>query len=406
MLSKDLMKEENVKIMQKLTEAMKADDENAMQQALTDFCNGVQQRIIEEAMQLSLSADREVMAARGIRQLTSEEKEFYQAWIDAHENGDVKQALSNIDKAIPETVIDSVMEDLRGQHPLLDNIDFINATGAIKMIINTGDVQMATWAKITSKITEEMAGAIDTVDLTQAKLSAFMPVSKDLRILGPVWLDNYVRIILTEATAIGLETVVLKGTGKEQPIGMCKDLKGAVKEGVYPDKKKVILKSLEPENYCGVIAPLAKKPNGGYRAVPEVLFIVNPVDYISKVSPASTARAADGTYRYNIFPYPTKSIQSAALNEGEAIIGIGKRYFMAVGAGTSGKLEFSDEYQFLEDNRVYLIKMFGAGRPKDNNAFQYLDISELKAAPIKVLNVTEVVTELADNSTGNEESNT
>lgn len=390
MLSKDLLKEENAKIMQKLTEAMQADDKDAMQQALTEFCNGVQQRVVEEAMQFSLSADREVLASRGIRQLTTEEKEFYQAWIDVHKNGNIKQALTDIDKAIPLTVIDSVMEDLREQHPLLNEIDFVNATGAIKMIINTGDVQLATWSKITSAITEELAGAIDTVDLTQSKLSAFIPISKDLLILGPTWLDNYVRLILTEASAIGLEKAILKGTGKEQPIGMCKDLKGAVKEGVYTDKKKVVLSSLEPEAYCAVIAPLAKKPAGGFRAVPEVVLIVNPVDYIAKVSPASTARAADGTYRYNIFPYPTKTIQSAALTEGEAIIGIGKRYFMAVGAGTSGKLEYSDEYQFLEDNRVYLIKMFGTGRPKDNNAFQYLDISNLKVAPIKVLNVTEV----------------
>ena len=399
MLSKDLMKEENMQIIQKLTDAMKADNEEAMTQAFTEFCNGVQQRVIEEAMQFSLSADREVLAARGIRQLTTEEKEFYQAWINTNQSGNVKQELSNIDKAIPLTVIDSVMEDLKQQHPLLNEIDFVNATGAIKMIINTGDVQLATWSKITSAITEEMAGAIDTIDLTQAKLSAFIPVAKDLKILGPVWLDNYVRIILTEATALGMEVAILKGSGKEQPIGMCKDLKGSVKEGIYTDKKKVTLKSLDPLEYNAVIAPLAKKPNGAYRVVPEVVFIINPVDYIAKVSPASTAQAADGTYKYNIFPYPTKTIQSAALNEGEAIIGIGKRYFMAVGAGTSGKIEYSDEYQFLEDNRVYLIKMFGTGRPKDNNAFQYVDISGLKPTPIKVLNVTETAANADSGST-------
>lgn len=391
MKSKDLLKEENVQIMQKLTEAMQANDQEAMQKALTEFCNGVQQRVISEAMQFSLSADREVLAARGIRQLTKEETEFYQGWIDAHKEGNIKQAVADVDKAIPLTVIDSVMEEMRESHELLNNIDFVNATGAIKMIINTGDVQLATWAKITSKITQELAGSIDTIDLTQAKLSAFIPVSKDLLILGPVWLDNYVRLILTEASALGLETAILKGSGKDEPVGMCKDLKGAVTEGVYSNKKQIKLKTFEPEEYCSIIAPLAKKPSGGYRPVPEVVLIVNPVDYIAKVCPASTARAADGTFRNNIFPFPTKPIQSSALKEGEAIIGIGKRYFMAIGAGTSGKLEFSDEYQFLEDNRVYLIKMFGTGRPKDNNAFLYLDISGLKASPIRVKIETDAV---------------
>lgn len=65
-------------------------------------------------------------------------------------------------------------------------------------------------------------------------------------------------------------------------------------------------------------------------------------------------------------------------------MGLAKKYFMGIGAGRSGKIEYSDEYQFLEDNRVYTTKMFGMGRPKDNNAFQYLDLSEMKPTPVKV----------------------
>lgn len=389
MLSKDLMKEENLKIVQKLTDAMQADDKEQMQQAFTEFCNGIQMRVVEEAATFSLSADREVLSSRGIRQLTKAETEFYQAFSEAQQSGNVKQALSDMDKGMPQTIIDSVVEDMKEQHPLLAHITFVNASGAIKMIVNTGDVQLATWAKITSAITKELEGSIDTVDLTQAKLSAFIPVAKDMLKLGPVWLDNYIRLILTEASALGLETAILKGTGKDEPIGMCKDLKGSVVEGVYPDKKKVALGSLEPETYAAVIAPMAKKPNGGYRTVPEVLLVVNPVDYIKKVGPSSTAKTLQGTYVNNVFPYPTKTVQSAALEEGEAIIGIAKRYFMAVGAGNSGKLEYSDEYQFLEDQRVYLTKMFGIGMPLDNNAFEFLDISKLKPTPIKVLQVTE-----------------
>lgn len=390
MLSKDLMKEENLKVMQKLEEAMKAENEEEMQSAMLGFFDGIQQRIIEEAKQISIleSTDRQALASRGVRQLTAAETNFYQAWIEALKTSDPKQAVTDLDKAFPLTIIDSVTEDMRESHPLLDVVDFVNASAAIKMIVNTGDVQLATWDALTTGITKELAGGIDTIDLTQAKLSAFIPVSKDMLDLGPSWLDNYVRIILTEAAALGLEKAIIKGSGKKQPIGMCKDLKGAVTEGVYSDKKKVVLNSIGPEEYCKVIGALADKPSGGYRAVPEVLFIVNPKDYITKVCPASTIRTLDGTYRNNVFPYPTRTVASAALEEGEAILGIGKRYFMALGTGKSGRLEFSDEYQFLEDNRVYMIKLHGMGRPKDNNAFIYIDISKLKAEPIKVLNVT------------------
>ena len=339
---------------------------------------------MEEYGDLRQTQDAAVLASRGIRQLTSEEKVFYQTWIDASKSPNPQQALVDIQKAMPETIIDSVIEDMQEAHPLLSAIDFINCQGAIKMIVNADNIDLATWDALTTAIATELAGKIDTMDMTLAKLSAFIPVAKDMLALGPVWLDNYVRIILSEASAGGLEKGILKGSGKNQPIGMCKDLDGAVTQGVYADKTKVKLTTLEPVEYCAAVAPLAKKPLGGYRTVPEVMLVVNPVDYIQKVLPSSTVRATDGTYKNNVFPYPTKVVQSAVLDEGEGIMGLAKKYFMGIGAGSSGKIEYSDEYQFLEDNRVYITKMYGMGRPKDNNAFQYLDITSLKPMPLKV----------------------
>lgn len=386
MRSKDLLKQENAQLMQALSQALKDDDQDAMADAFTQFASGVQERIMEEYGELQQSHDTAVLASRGIRQLTTEETKFYQAWIDASKSPNPQQALVDINKAMPETVMDSVIQEMQEAHPLLSEIDFINCQGAIKMIVNADNIDLATWDALTTAISTELAGKIDVMDMTLAKLSAFIPVAKDMLALGPVWLDNYVRIILSEASAGGLEKGILKGTGKNQPIGMCKDLDGAVTQGVYADKKKVELTTLEPVEYCGAVALLAKKPEavGGYRTVPEVMLVVNPVDYIRKVLPSSTVRATDGTYKNNVFPYPTKVVQSAVLEENEAIIGLPKKYFMGVGAGTSGKIEYSDEYQFLEDNRVYITKMYGMGRPKDNNAFVYLDISGLKPTPLKV----------------------
>lgn len=388
MKNKDMLKEENKELMQALSQALKEDDEDAMAEAFAVFAEGVRERIMEEYKDLRQSKDATILASRGIRQLTGEEKTFYQAWIDAAKSANPKQALIDINKAMPETIIDEVIDDMRESHELLSEIDFINCQGAVKMIINADNIDLATWGALNSAISTELAGKIDLLNMTLAKLTAFIPVPKDMfvRGLGPEWLDNYVRIILSEAASAGLEKGILKGTGKDQPIGMCKNLDGAVTQGVYADKAKVSLKTLEPTEYCAAVAPLAKKPDsvGGYRTVPEVMLVVNPVDYIKRVVPSSTVRATDGTYKNNIFPYPTKVVQSAALDEGEAIMGIAKKYFMGVAAGDSGKIEYSDEYQFLEDNRVYITKLYGMGRPKDNNAFQYLDVSNLQPAPMKV----------------------
>lgn len=386
MKNRDLLKQENIELMQRLSQALNEDDQDAMAEAFTQFASGIEERIMQEYGDLRESKDATILASRGVRQLTSEEKEFYQAWIDASKSANPKQALVDLQKAMPETIIDTVIDEMKEAHPLLANIDFINCQGAIKMIVNADNIDLATWDALTTAISTELTGKIDVIDMTMAKLSAFIPVSKDMLALGPVWLDNYVRIILSEASAAGLEKGILKGSGKNQPIGMCKDLNGSVNQGVYTDKAKVKLTSLDPVEYCTVIAPLAKKPDnvGGFRVVPEVIFVVNPVDYIKKIVPASTVRAADGTYKNNIFPYPTKIIQSAVLDENEAIMGIAKKYFMGVAAGNSGKIEYSDEYQFLEDNRVYITKMYGMGRPKDNNAFQYIDLTALKPVSLKV----------------------
>ena len=77
-----------------------------------------------------------------------------------------------------------------------------------------------------------------------------------------------------------------------------------------------------------------------------------------------------------------------ALERGEAIIGMGYKYFAGAGMGKEGRIEYDDSYRFLEDERVYLIKLYANGFPMDNNAFLHLDISDLRSAVWKVEQVT------------------
>ena len=76
------------------------------------------------------------------------------------------------------------------------------------------------------------------------------------------------------------------------------------------------------------------------------------------------------------------------MDQGEAVIGIGYKYFAALGTARDGRIEYSDHYHFLEDERVYLIKGYANGFPMDNNAFFVLDITGIQPAVWKVEQVT------------------
>lgn len=158
-----------------------------------------------------------------------------------------------------------------------------------------------------------------------------------------------------------------------------------VTDGVYPVKATVAVTSLDPVTYGTLISKMAVGPNQKKRVVNEVILVTNPTDYLTKIMPATTIRAADGTYVNNVFPFPTRVIQSVQVPEGRAIFGLPKRYFMGIGTAKSGKIEYSDEYKFLEDERVYLVKLYGHGEPLDNNAFLYADISGLVPAVREVV---------------------
>ncbi len=384
MKSKDILKQE---LMANLSTAMKSEDDGAIAQAFTEFADSVQQNVLEEFKAYQQTADSTILAKRGVHQLTAKEKDFYQNVINAMRSTDIRQAFSGLDTAFPQTIIDNVIEDIKAQHPLLAVINFMNTTALTKIIVNKKGIQLAKWGVLGSAIAKELEGAIGKIDLTLCKLSAFMPISKDMLAVGSEWIDAYVRGTLSEAIALALETAIISGTGNNEPIGMDRDVSDnvTVTGGVYPQKEAIVIKDLSPKTYGSLLKKIAMGPNDKARAINSVILVVNPFDYFEKVMPATTVRATDGTYTNNVFPFPTNPIQSSAIEAGKALIGIPERYFMGIGAGTNGgKIEYSDEFRFLDDERVYLTKLYGNGRPLDNNAFLLLDITALESATVEV----------------------
>lgn len=398
MLNLDKFNQRKTEIMNALASAVRSNDETAMQQAMTDWQNYLSESIIAEANGILGATDSNILASRGVRQLTSKEKKFYESLIaGARQEVAPGSVITGIGEALPETTIESVFDDLKQNHPLLNAINFTNTSAITKMVMNKQGSQTATWDELNTPITKQLVGEIEIVTMTLCKLTAYMFVTFDMLDLGPAWIDKYVRETLAEALSVGLETAIVDGNGVNQPIGMTRNFTGSFNSSTgYARNSATAIKALDTDTYGTLLSTLAKAPNGNIRTISEVVLIVNPVDYFTKVMPATTVLAPDGTYRNNIFPFPTKLIQSVGAPEGHAIIGLAPRYFMGMGTAKGGKLEYDDSYKFIEDLRTYKIKLYGMGKPLDKNAFIYLDISNLK----NVLPTFKVVTETTADSSG------
>lgn len=353
-----------------MAETIKNGDADGFVKAQFDLAELMQDKIIKEAKDyIDLSgSDDIVLDNRGKTRLTTEEKKYYNEVIQLG-------GFEEMHKAMPSTVFERVFDNLKKNHVLLTKVDFKQTSGLTEITYRdeTKDGQTAAWGALTSEIVKKLESGFKVVKTEAYKLSAFIPVSKSMLDLGPEWLDRYVTELLEESVALALETAVVAGDGKNQPIGMLANLDGAVTSGSYPMKDATQLANLTPATLgSSIMAPLTKE---GTRAVTGAIIVVNPLDYWNKIFAATTMLTADKTYVHGVLPIPAEIITSPAVPEGKMIAGIGTDYLMTL--SSDRKLEYSDHYKFLEDQRVYITKQYANGQPKDNSSFLVFDISGL-----------------------------
>lgn len=390
--------EEKKKVaLEKVISATKSGDEAEAKEGLEAFYEAIYNNIKSDFDAFQESQDERVLAQRGYRQLTSEEKKFYESLAKNVKASDSKQAfLGDIPGgAMPTTIIEDVFKNLKKEHPLLSKIDAQYVGYLTKWILSDHSSQKAVWGKITDAIVKEITSGLKEVDVTQNKLTAFVRISQGIVEMGPAFIDAYVRTVLGEALAVGLEDGIINGTGVKEPIGMVRDIHEGVSfntETGYPAKVAVNVSSFRPKEYGSILSRLAKTEKGNSRSFDSVLMICNMTDYLTKVMPATTAINAEGTYVKDIFPFATDVVTSSVVEEGKAIIGIPKEYALLLGSNINGTISYSDEAEFLEDNRLYKIKLYAEGRAYDNTCFIVIDISKLEEFYITVLNKSDVVT--------------
>lgn len=384
-----------------LVAAMKSGDTKEQQKAWEALHNSIAEEIKADFTEIQESHDAAVLAQRGYRQLTSKETKWYQRVIEAMRSNDPKQAFTaiigsdNEDDLMPTTIIEDVYKNLQEEHPLLNAINFQYVGYVTKWILNDHSAQNAVWGQITDEIVKEITSSFKVVDVDQNKLSAYAIVEMGMLDLGPTFLDGYIRAVLSEAIMAGLEVAIVAGTGVKEPVGLIKDIHEGVSYSSstgYPNKEKTPIASFAPDEYGKVLAMLSKTESGHKRKFTSVGLIVNQTDYLTKVMPATTALNANGTYVNNLFPFPTNVYVSNAVDDGDAVLFLESEYFMGMGGSKNGVIEYSDEAKFIEDQRVFKVKQYGAGRAFDNTSALYLDISKLAPAYITVRNLESTVT--------------
>lgn len=375
------------KYAKQLQVALTSGSEEEQQQAWNDFSNSIVESIKADAEIYAQTGDKNILAQRGYRQLTSAEERFYDKFIEASKMRNVQMAVTTLkdlkdNELMPETIIEDVYRDLVAEHPLLAKVQFQSVAYATKVIMNDHSAQSAVWGEIDAEITKEIKSAFKMLEMTQNKLSAFAVIPMGLLDLGKTFLDAYIRAILKDAIAVALEEAIVKGDGKGKPVGLMKKLTGAL-DGVHQDKEAIAVTDFGVKSMGDLIAKMAKNEKGQNRKVGDLTLIVNANDYYTKVAPAVRVQNMAGAYVDN-FAFPMEVVISEAVPAGKAVMAMLDNYFVGVGFPKEGVIEFSDEYKFLEDQRTYKIKTYAVGRAIDENSALVLDISGLTEAVIAV----------------------
>jgi len=354
----DLVKAEN---------ATPEEIESAFNEMFTALQTDLTEQITNEAR--NEVHDAQILAARGQNVLTSTERKFFNEVIAS---GGFAE-----DTILPITTQERVFEDLVAEHPLLDVIG-LKDLGAITRYIYSDANKAYAWGALFGEIKGQISAAFREEQIGQLKLTAFAVIPKDMLELGPEYVERYVRTVLVESYSVGLEYGLVNGRGPAQnePIGLMKDV---AENGAVTTKTSSGTLTFAPSEFGEVVAgelhdvikALSTDASGKARKVlNKVVMVVNPVDAIS-VQFRNTIQTANGQW-VTALPYNVQTIESEEIPNGKALFFVKDAYLAAIAGGY--KINKFDETLAIEDARLYTMKQFANGKPKDNKTALLYDL--------------------------------
>lgn len=349
----------------------------ALEEYVTAIAEDAGKQVKAEYEELKNVTDNTVLAARGIPTLTSNETKFY--------NDAVKKGGFDEDIVWPETVLERIFENLQKDHPILNIINFTPTVGRVK-VIRARRTGVAVFGPLHKDLEGQLDSKFGATEFVQLALTAFFLISNDTLDLGPRWIDRFISISLSEAVRDIWAEKVITGTGNDEPIGLLKDLDGAVTAGKYPDKAVSGTLTFEKDKIVGELAGVMKKlskftykvdkEDAGevkYRKVSGMVhLIVNPVNYYDIVA-AVTFANLNNIYGSNMpFIAIENIVESIDVPENKLISYVKGEYEAT--QSRPEKVYVYKETFAMKRATLYAVDMLGNGYPTNNDAAHIYDL--------------------------------
>lgn len=324
-----------------------------------------------KAEQEKAKSDEQYAKSLNLRVLNAEEKEFYQKLKDAKQTITFKQ-----DDIIPTTIIDRTLEELQKESKIMDLISFAPAN--VTKWITGSYTGVASWHGLTDELKGELEATISSLNIEDADLDAYLVIPKAISDLALPFVDKFFNAILKEALMLGIEDGYCNGNGKDEPIGIYKQIDKTNDDGTHKDKDvNTDLTSFKPKAMAGAKKYLTKN---GKRKYDKIYIVCHPNDEADYVAPAIYNDRGELVASYKNLEVVT----SVKNPQGKAALVLPKKYTM----GFSGfKVKKYDQTLALKNADLLVGNVYANGQADDDYVAYVFDVTKLEeyVTPVKVI---------------------
>ena len=346
-------KEVQEKVMQLLNDAPAEKKAEAIMQSIEMIQEAAHEDLVNQVVAEAerASHDADFKKQLGLRNLSQEEKKFYEGFKD------IKQSITaNQIDIIPTEIIDRTLDDVKKASPILNLVNMAPAN--VKKWIVASHTGAAVWGALTDSVKGELSTEISALNIDLHMLTAYLVIPKAIRELSLEFVDRYFMAILSEAMQDGLVKGYLDGDGKTGPIGIFRQIGTSNSDGT--NKAKTV--------------------------VDKLYLICNPSDEAEYVDPCMYGEALTGGYVNKSF-IDIEKIVDANCPKGKAAFTIEGYYTM----GTTGvRVNEYDQTKAMENADLIIASCYANGRAVDDNVAVIFDVTKLEEYVLPVTQATIV----------------